>query len=402
MKILQLHNKLPYPPKDGGSIAIWNLSIELAKQGHEVTLLVMNTKKHYFPVQNIPNDVLKLLKIVSVNVDAPITVTGAIYNLLFSCLPYNAARFIDKRFKNKLIDLLTNEVYDVVQLEGLYVAPYINTIKKYSKAKIALRAHNIEHEIWNRIRANEDSRVKREYLSILTRRLKRFEIRLIKKTDFLLPITNRDASVFRTLGADCPMHVCSAGISLLDLEPKPEMIDYPSLFFIGALDWAPNQEGLVWFFNSLWDRVVIDFPEVKLYVAGRNCPKWLEKIMNKPNVEFLGEIDNAYSFMNSKSVMIAPIFSGSGMRVKIVEGMALGKTIITTTIGTEGIDTSHGLNILVADLADDYYKSIKEVLINKSFCENIGRNAIKFVRDNYDIRELATALINFYKLHDNN
>jgi len=171
------------------------------------------------------------------------------------------------------------------------------------------------------------------------------------------------------------------------------------LFYIGALDWAPNQEGLVWFFDNLWNRIIKDFPETKLYIAGRNCPSWLKTIIEQPGVEFMGEIDNAYEFMNRYSVMIAPLFSGSGMRVKVIEGMALGKTIITTPIGTEGIETTNNSNILIANTADEFYQHIINTLTNKQLCVNIGKSAMEFIRKQYDVKYIARELERFYKQH---
>lgn len=397
MKILQIHNKLPYPPKDGGSIAIWNLSQELANQGNEITLLAMNTRKHYFSVDSIPARERDKIRIIPVDVAAPIHVGGAFTNLLFSRKPYNAVRFIDSNFKKALAELLQKEQFDVIQLEGLYVAPYIPIIRKYSKALISLRAHNVEHEIWSRIKANEHTFIRRKYLEILVRRLKRFETNLINSADVVVPITERDGSVFRTMGCVKPMHVCPAAINLLEVVPQPRKVLFPSLFFIGALDWAPNQEGLIWFFDNLWTNIHNELPDITLYIAGRNCPEWLLHKLQVPGVEYKGEVDNAYDFMNSYSVMIAPIFSGSGMRVKIIEGMALGKTIITTSIGTEGINTCHSHNILIANKADDVIQLIKKCVASREYCDTIGKNAIEFVRSNYDIKNITRLLIKFYK-----
>jgi glycosyltransferase involved in cell wall biosynthesis len=399
MKILQLHNKLPYPPKDGGSIAIWNLSKELASMQHEVTLLSMNTRKHYFPVESIPDKEKQAMQIHAVDVEAPVKAGGLISNFLFSNQPYNAVRFNDKGFRNKLIEILKNNVFDVIQLEGLYVTPYIPVIRNYSGALIAYRAHNIEHEIWSRIKANEPSYYKRKYLNILVRRLRNFEIKWINQADLVLPITTRDASELRTLGCNRPMHVCPAAVNLGEVIPQPRKTEYPSLFYIGALDWAPNQEGLVWFFDNLWSRINKEFPDIKLYIAGRNCPGWLKMIIEQPGVEFLGEIENAYDFMNRYAVMIAPLFSGSGMRVKVIEGMALGKTIITTSIGTEGIETTSNSNILIANTADEFYQHIANTLTNKSLCSTIGKNAIDFIRKQYDVKYIARELERFYKQH---
>ena len=108
----------------------------------------------------------------------------------------------------------------------------------------------------------------------------------------------------------------------------------------------------IWFVENCWPGLHQQFPNLKFYVAGRNAPAWLINKFHYPNIEFVGEVEDAYRFMNSKSIMIVPLFSGSGMRIKIIEGMALGKTIVSTEIGAEGIEVSDNENILIATDAD--------------------------------------------------
>ncbi|MBQ1606060.1 MAG: glycosyltransferase, partial [Bacteroidales bacterium] len=179
MKILVLANKMPYPPKDGGAIATLSLARSLHRCGCEVDLLAMNTPKHFCRVEDIPAEISSEINFYAVEVDTTIKATKALKNLLFSSKPYNAERFVNEAFAERLKALLSEEQYDVVQLEGLYLCPYIETIRKFSSAKIALRAHNVEHEIWKRMVENEKSLPKRLYKGIIARRMRRFELSYI-------------------------------------------------------------------------------------------------------------------------------------------------------------------------------------------------------------------------------
>ena len=397
MNILQLCNKMPYPPKDGGSIAILSLSKALVELGHKVTILAMNTSKHYFSVDDIPKELKSKINFHDVFVDTKINPLNLIINLLFSKFPYNAKRFISTKFKNKLINILKNNDYDIVQLEGLYLCPYINVVKEYSKAKVVYRAHNIEHEIWERTAAKQHNIVKKRYLKILTNRLKKFEISLINQYDAVVPITERDSIHLNKLGNDKPVHVLPTGINTNELNSVNIKNDFPSLFYIGALDWTPNQEGIIWFLDNIWINIFDKYKELKFYIAGRNAPQWFINKLKKKNIFYLGEIDNAYEFMASKSIMIVPLLSGSGMRIKIIEGMALGKTIISTSIGAEGINITNNENILIADNPNDFVCMIDKILNNKALFDNIGKNAINFVKNNYDNLALTLLLVDFYK-----
>jgi len=396
MKILILHNKVPYPPKDGGAIAVWNTAIEMAKQNHEVTLLCMNTPKHYFPVDQIPNDYKQLLQIIAIDVNSDIKPIKLIYNYLFSKKAYHLVRFHSPEFKNRLQGLISKNKFDFVLFEGLYVLPYIHCIKKHSQALMVFRAHNIEHEIWQRVAYNEKNLLKRTYLKSLSKRIKKLGVKLINDVDLLLTLTTRDEQVFRRLGYKKLSFISQAGIDLRQIQINRFNINYPSLFFIGALDWLPNQEGLLWFVRNLWQDIHVRFPELYLEIAGRNAPHWLiRKLEEYPNIKFYGEIDDAYQFISKRAVMLVPLFSGSGMRIKIIEGMALGKSIVTTTIGTEGIPTQHNKNILVADSAEKFKNEVIRLLTNKDLFDDIGIQASDFIQKEYNIQKIVSETLNY-------
>jgi len=400
MKILQLTNKMPYPPKDGGAIATLNISMGLHSLGHEITLLGMNTTKHYTDMDDLPGALKSSIDIREVKVNTDLSFRAATRNLLFSRLPYNAERFFNKDFIQALVNLLKEKDFDVVQLEGLYMTWYIDIIRKHSKAIIALRAHNIEHEIWDRAAMQERSLFKKMYFKILARRIKNFKLSILNTYDLLLPITKRDASHYFELGNTRPAFVVPAGYDVSRLNPESDEVNFPNIFFIGTLDWFPNQEGVVWFLEKVWDKLFSVNPGLEFHVAGRNAPLWLEEqLRSKEGVIYHGEIDDAHAFIVRNAIMVAPLFSGSGMRVKIIEGMALGKTIVTTTIGAEGIPVSDGTNIIIEDEPEHFAEKIDLLIKNKEFFDDIGQNAVKFVSQNFDNHKISASLAEFYQKH---
>lgn len=397
MRILQLCNKVPFPPKDGGSIATYCLSKGFGEQKHYVTILAMNTTKHRVDISAISEKLQENVELIGININTDITPAKAAQNLFFSRLPYNAIRFISEDYAVKLKEVLQNQTFDIIQLEGLYLCPYITEIRKLSKAKIVLRTHNIEHEIWQRTTALEKNLLKKKYLSILTKRLKRFETGFINQYDLLVPITQRDGLLFDKLGNTKPVCIIPTGIetNLYSIETE-ESVEFPSLFFIGALDWSPNQEGLLWFLNYVWPKIMKSYPAVKLHIAGRNAPGWFIEKLRCPNTLFHGELDDAAEIFRSKAIMIVPLLTGSGMRIKIIEGMAAKKAIVTTSKGTEGIPATNGKNLIIADNPDQFATEIKTLVENREICDEIGKNAFTFVAENFDNRKLSKKLLNFF------
>jgi glycosyltransferase involved in cell wall biosynthesis len=398
MKILQVTNKVPYPVIDGGAIACMNLARGFSLLGHKVTILAMNTIKHHITLTEIPDSVKELAKFKLVNVPASISPVSALLNLFFSKKPYNATRFISKTFATELQTVLLENDFDIIQLEGLYVCPYIRLIRKKSKAKIVYRAHNIEHEIWSRTAVMAHG-LEKWYLKNLSKRIKSFEVHTLNKYDLLVPITGRDGAILNKLGNTKPVHVSQTGIDSSVLIPNSKNLKHPTLFHIGSLEWSPNQEGLIWFFDNCWDLIREKYPDLQFFVAGRNAPPWLQKMLNLPNVIFKGEVPDAYEFMNSKSIMVVPLFSGSGMRIKIIEGMALGKPIVTTVVGTEGISTTSDENIVITEDANGFVQAISNLIENREYFDKISKNAIEYIHENFDNLSSAGSLIEFYKKH---
>ena len=399
MRILIVANKMPYPAKDGGAIATLSLAMSLRKCGCDVDLLAMNTSKHFCNVGDIPTEISSEISFHAVPIDTKIRATAALKNLLFSSLPYNAERFINKDFEKKLCELLTTNSYDIVQLEGLYLCPYIPAIKRCTQAKVALRAHNVEHEIWSRMVENEKSLPKKWYKSIIARRMRKFELSHINSYDYLVPITDRDAKFFSENGNSKPIYVVQSG-----LEPESPLLSidnakavYPTFSYIGALDWQPNCEGLTWFVEKVWNEYHSRHAEAKFRVAGRNADATFANFLKTNGVDYLGEVESAADFYASGSIFVVPLFSGSGMRIKIVEAMAAGKAVITTTLGTEGIATENGKNIFVADSASEFLACMEKIAGDKALYDEISANARKFVVENFDNNIIASRLLDFYK-----
>ncbi len=395
MRILQLCKKYPYPLKDGESIAVTNIAAALTNLGAEVTLLAMNTNKHAFDTSKI-NQTLPYYKAkYTVNVDTDVKILPALKNL-FSSDSYHISRFISTDFEKKLIHLLKESTFDIIQLETLFLAPYIDTIRKYSSALIVMRAHNVEHEIWERITTNTSSLIKKKYLRHLTSKLKNFEKSMLHKYDLLLPITHKDYNTFKKLGFNGNAQIVPIGMNISKYTPDYSSFKKDlSLSFIGSLDWMPNIEGLKWFLDNIWSKVHQQFPDIHLHIAGRNTPDWVKNI-NQDNIIVHGEVDDATQFINQHSIMVVPLLSGSGMRAKILEGMALGKVIISTSIGIEGIPAKNKGEVMVADDPKEFIEAIDWCLNQNGTLEKMGTKAKQFIHENYDNIEITQDLLATY------
>lgn len=395
MNILVLAKKMPYPKKDGESIAIDVLSDGLHSEGAVVDLLAMNTSKHYSDLDTSDLSNNPFHTIDWVEVDNKVTLKGAFLNL-FTPDSYHISRFDSKAFEQKLISKLKQQTYDVIQLETVYMCAYLDVIRRNSNAKVVLRAHNIEHEIWERVINNESNPLKKGYLRYLNRKLKRFELSVLNKVDLLLPISERDNNLFEKLGYKGASFVVPIGIkssSSLDTDTYKDLISFG---FIGSLDWVPNQEGLSWFVEHIWKPFHKLNPGFIFNIAGRNTPDWI-KDANWPGTVVHGEVDSAESFTSDNEVMVVPLLSGSGMRAKILEALSLGRNIVTTQVGLEGIEVNDLNAVYVADEPSDFIHHLEQLTKQNGEVKMHGQIAKDYVLNAYDYQKVGASLFNTYK-----
>ena len=394
MKILILCNKPPYPAFEGGPMAMNSIVTGLLEAGHQVKILSVNSPKYKVGMEDIPEDYRQRTGIELINVDLRVRPVKAFKNL-FSKKSYHVERFISKDFTARLIEVLQADVYDVVQLETLFMAPYVETIRQYSKASIVLRAHNVEHLIWERVAKGTRFFLKRAFIKHLAKTLKNYELNAISQVDGIAAITRKDAAFFRKYCATPTIDI-PYGVYPEEFTPRSEIAGKPTFYHIGSMNWMPNEEGIQWFLEDCMDAVVEKTPDFVFHLAGRHMPEWLRELKN-PHVEVVGEVPDAKAFVADHDVAIVPLLSGSGIRIKIIESMAMGKTVITTHIGAEGILYDEDVNIIIAENKAKMAEAIRRINENPSLAETIGKAARQLVEEMYDNRKLITRLLMFYQ-----
>lgn len=394
MKVLQVSNKIPYPEKDGGALAINSITEGLIRAGCDVKLFSMNTTKHFADVADIPEKFRNERHLEAVTIDTSVKPLGALIALL-SGKSYNLSRFESKAFSEKLALILQKEKFDIIHLEGLYLAPYLPLIKQNSHAPVILRAHNIEWKIWQKLAAEEGGGIKKWYLTKLAKQLKRYEEKVVTLFDGIATITLQDINYLKGTGCNIPMVNIPFSIDIANYIPK-ECQQSNTLFYIGALDWQPNLQGLEWFLENSWPLIHNRLPQVEFHIAGRNMPYDFRK-MNYPGIIYHGEVGDAKAFMEKYDVMLVPLLAGSGVRVKIIEGMAMAKPIITTNTGIEGIECTFDKDILVEDDPVKFAKAVCQCLEDKVLKKSIGQNGRELVEKVNDIGRTTDMLLGFYK-----
>ena len=429
MKILVVGNRVPWPLHDGGAIATYGMLRSLAENGAEVDFFSFNTKKH-FAENAIIEKYFGFCKVHLVSLDAGVKPLNALWNLLFGG-SYHLERYDDLEAAVELYDLIQSSNYDCVMVEGLYSMPItlrvmkqmsvrpnngvmdvdpVNSNETIQKEPIkwVYRSHNLEYQIWERLAISTPQPLKRWYLALQSKRLKRAEIDAWCRMDAIVPIVETDSLVIRTALTEIQqinqidsgdsdsrqpkIHVYQPGIAI---ERPFAFIHQPmSLFHIGSMEWQANEQGVMWFLNKVWPLVLSAQPNAKFHLAGKGLSKQDPRFFQSGIVNH-GEVSNAEDFMHEHGVMIVPIQAGSGIRIKTLEAMALGVPIVSTSIGAQGLTVMDDVEIKIADEPKEFAAAICTLLSSPAKSQEMTSQARKYVEMHHNLKRNTAELLGF-------
>jgi polysaccharide biosynthesis protein PslH len=394
MRILLLYNKAPFPLKDGGAIAVNSLASGLAAAGVSVRLFALNPSRNYIAPEAVPQEMQQRLQLSLHPLNTDLAPHKALFNLLEGS-PFHISRFFQYHIAAALQQLLQTEKFDLIQLEAPFVGLYLPLIQKYSSAPVVLRAHNVEYLIWQRLAAGCRNPLKAWYLRLQARRLQAFETKLWNDVAGIAAISEIDAQHIR-------QHTSKP---VINLPTGLEMSQYPALQraalrtnrlgFLGSMDWQPNQEAVRWFVEAIWPQLQAEFPSTSVTFAGKNFPASLRQLANNRLV-MQGEVADAVAFMQQHPIFIVPMRSGSGIRIKLLEAMALGLPIISTTIGAEGLPVIDGKHLLLADDAASFAHALQRLQKDEDFAFNLGQQGRQLIESQFNRAQLTQQLTAFY------
>ena len=343
--------------------------------------------------QDYPTLFNRLSSFEAITVNTDVKVRSAFINL-FSNKSYNVQRFVNKDFEEAVQKTVAKFEFDIIQFESIFTAPYLQTAKDISDAKTVCRVHNIEHLVWQRITENEGSLFKRKYLQLLTDRLKKYELNVLNKFDLLLNISKVEEKEMKKLGISTTQYHLPYGIERPRFQQQQISQEKKSVYHLGSMDWLPNQEGVTWFVQEVWKKVLEKQPKLNLYLAGKNMPTFINRFQSE-HVEVVGEVDDMTTFSLEKNIMIIPLKSGAGMRIKVLEAMMLGKTIVSTPLGVDSFDISDGQEVLLATTPEEFANKIDWCISHPEEAKAIGEAAREYVLEHFDKRKIYNEFNHF-------
>lgn len=397
MKVLQFSYKVPFPLTDGGAVSVYNASLGLLSSGIKLTILAADQATSPGDPLKAPENWLQTTSFSSVPVDNRVKLLGALKNL-FTPRSYFSARFYSPALAQVLTEMLQHQEYDIIQLEHLYLCEYLPVIRKFSKAKVILRAQNIEHRIWAKYLTSVKNPLGKWYLKIQSRRLEAFERTSAGKVDGIIALSEQDRQWFKSCNPGIPVASIPIGMSIPESEPSftlSSVSEIPVFYHLGSMDWRPNDEGLRWFIREVLPVITQNHPRFRMHLAGKKMPAWYYQ-QQSASLLIDGQVEDATQYQRDKDVLVVPLLSGSGIRVKILEAMALGKAVISTSKGAEGLPIEHHRDILIADTPEEFNRCIEECISSPLKCKHLGNEARETVRKHFGISATGAAMKAFY------
>lgn len=389
MKILVIANKSPFPVIDGGCFAmnVFLKNLQAITEIEHIDYFMLSTHKHPFSIESIPTDLNIKTDFHSHEIDTKLYVKSALSHLVKG-KSYNLSRFYDATVAQKLSVLIHEKDYDFIIFESLFPLVYLETIRKICKAKCVLRAHNIEYEIWDDLQINEGNPLKKWYLNQLVKALKKEEISYYKQLDMILSISIDDIQKIEK--------ICSTPTRFIpvSIEKSTCKTDYSSnsLCFIGSFNWEPNIEAINWFLDDLNGFIQQSVP-VKIEIAGKDGAT-VFKNNSSPAVQFKGFVESPSAFLKANGIFIAPMKSGSGVKIKVLEAMSNGLPCVLTPKAAEGLDLPSDYPVCKTD--QEFINQCIELALNLEKREQLGKLGFEFIQANFGfenvVRKLAQSL----------
>ena len=384
MNILYVTNKPIYPIVDGGCFAMDSFLRSLITCS-EVKTISLSTYKHPFEKLNYPPQIVQLTDPSGHFIDTKPTVFSFLKSF-FKNESYNVSRFYSESFLNLLINEIKTTSFDFVIFESAFLLVYTEKIRAVFKGKVVLRAPNVEYKIWEDYSHFSTSYFKKKLYKYLAKQLKKFEIEYVSKVDLLCVITENDKLHFSENGIKCPISVIPFGIE--QKTHKLPSVPKQTLFFLGAYNWKPNYDAALFLVNQVLPELTKIYPDIELHLAGSFMPLEFNSFTSK-NIKIHGKVDSSADFMEKHGVLVAPIFSGSGVRIKIIEALSIGVPVVASTIAMQGIPSN---SVLLADTKQEFIDQICHLFNHPNSIEQYQKNAMQTIQNEFSFDHISTKL----------
>ncbi len=392
MKILFLSPTVPYPLTDGGRIRVYNLLKQIA-QDHEVTLLALETQSSdvdsisHIQQYGITVHLVKHLHTL------PRVSLSTLLKAVYKRQPITVARYNVSTYRQKIQDLLASKAFDIIHYEMFHTAQFHTE----SDLPSVLSQQNVDSAIWHRL-TDETSNLCYKF-AYWTQRIsfQRYERVKSPMFDAVTCTSEIDAAIFEQ---HCPMDIVKVipnGVDVTHFTPDFDAEDAAHLIYIGSMDWYPNEDAVTFFVEEVLPIVRKSVQNVKFSIVGGNPSDHVQQLADRDGVVVTGRVPEIKPYFSAATVFVVPLRIGSGTRLKILEALAMGKAVVSTTVGAEGLALQNGEEIMIADEPNHFAEAVTQLLTDPALRKKISENGRKRVEQDYDWRNIGKKLLTVYE-----
>jgi len=401
MRILFLTPQLPYPPHQGTALRNWGLLSGLSRNHHITLLSFAGAEQDSTPAPVL----LAVCEQVAVVAQPERTLQRRLRDLLLTRKPDMALRLESPRFREALGGLLSAQRFDIVHVEGIELAPYIDLLDLVRpRPLVVFDDHNCEYVLQKRV-FQTDARTPLRwhgaaYSFVQWQRLEAYERQACRRADLVVTVSDADSQALQVLVPELAPLVIPNGIHVSTyspgLQPAAGMGQH-ALVFTGKMDFRPNVDAMLWFAEQVLPLILEEYPAAHLWIVGQRPHRRLESLRNNPAVTVTGWVEDTRPFIAGASVYVAPLRMGGGTRLKLLEAMAMGRAVVATRLGAEGFPVVDEVELLLADTPQDFARAVVSLLRDPTRRAGIAERALRFVEQQYDWEVLIPCLEQAYK-----
>jgi glycosyltransferase involved in cell wall biosynthesis len=401
MKILMISHFVPFPPQGGARQRNYNLLREISGN-NDVWLVTLNQKALLPTVDKLEHSLnmirehCKYLRVFPIPTDRSKILWFLLLLLnLFSLKPYSVWRFKSRAMRREVRRLVSQEKFDIIHVDTVDLIQYVTFTRGLS---IALNHHNVESALLYRRAQGERSIILKLYLYLQAWKLQRYETHAMKFVDINLTVSANDAAVLRRHCPGAEYREISNGVDTGYFAPAPGQIEDNNIIFVASLDWYPNLDAVAYFVRDLWPVLRDKHPGLVFNLLGGPPPNYIiEYGKSDPSFVIHGFVEDIRPHVARAAVYVVPIRIGGGTRLKILDAMAMGKAVVSTSIGCEGLRVTDGRDIIVADGAEKFADSVIRIVKNPELRERLSRHARETAVNVYSWSKIGPALEDAYK-----
>lgn len=388
-KILFLTQLLPYPLNSGGKITIFK-TLEFLAQNHEVDLVCHSWSRQDWSHEAMFRRMVREFVMLDLKRKSPLP------HLLLQNLsgkPYFVFRDVSRAMETAVRRQIQKNTYDLIYTD-IFMMPYVTP---EFPGKTILEKLNVEAELVSRYRSLLGNPLVKMLLSIEAENLWRFELASSASVDLTITLTEKDKQSLVNRGAEGrKITVIPPAAKIDDIQPVEPDLSSRDIVHIGTGHWPPNVDGLLWFAREVFPQVVRVVPDARLKIVGKEPPRRIRRLHDGKQTLVFGYVEDLDEIYRQTGVFIVPLRMGGGIRIKILEALAQGLPVVTTSVGCEGIGIEHGRHVLIGDTAEDFAGSVTKLLLEPALRKKLGGEGRDYVRSRFgrDVRNrLLTEVI---------